>query len=88
MHAAGPQASAVNNGDVCSFVDRSKTFKGVCVSKPPCVAACGAEGYPDGSCFLDDVADGDHRVCLCTGQCTPPEAATTSRGVRKTMIPY
>ncbi|OEL15463.1 hypothetical protein BAE44_0023519 [Dichanthelium oligosanthes] len=71
------QASAGNNGDVCSVVYRSKTFEGACVSKPPCVAACGGDGYPDGYCFLD-VADPDHRVCMCTGPC-PPEAAT-SRG--------
>ena len=54
MHAAGPQANAV-----CSVWDRSKTFKGVCVSKPPCVAACAGEGYPNGFCFLD-VAAPDH----------------------------
>ncbi|PAN04253.1 hypothetical protein PAHAL_1G052200 [Panicum hallii] len=81
------QASAVNNGGVCSAVDRSKTFKGVCVSKAPCVAACGGEGYPDGYCFMD-VADPDYRVCMCTGPCSPPDPAATSRAVRKTKIPY
>jgi len=82
MHAGLQQAGAV-----CSVVDRSKTFKGVCVSKPPCVAACGGEGYPNGYCFLD-VADPDHRVCMCTGPCPPPATTPTPRMVRKTMIPY
>ena len=85
MHAGLQQAGAV-----CSVVDRSKTFKGVCVSKPPCVAACGSEGYPGGYCFLD-VADPDHRVCMCTGPCPPlatTAPTTTPRMVRKTMIPY
>ena len=82
MHAEGPQANAV-----CSVWDRSKTFKGVCVSRPTCVAACAGEGYPNGYCFLD-VADPDHRVCMCTGPCPPLETTTTPRMVRKTMIPY
>ena len=78
MHAAGPQANAV-----CYVWDRSKTFKGVRVSKPPCVAACAGEGYPNGFCFLD-VAAPDHRVCMCTGPCSPPELATT---MRKMVLP-
>jgi hypothetical protein len=82
MDAAGGQglqaSSGRNSGDVCSAVGRSKTFKGACVSKPPCVAACGGEGYPDGYCFKD-VADPGHRVCMCTGPC-PPHVAAASRG--------
>ncbi|CAN6247022.1 unnamed protein product [Urochloa humidicola] len=72
------QASAGNNGAECSAVARSKTFKGFCVSKPPCVAACRGEGYPDGYCFLD-VATPDHRVCMCTKPCSS-ETTTASRG--------
>ncbi|CAL5023739.1 unnamed protein product [Urochloa decumbens] len=72
------QASAGNDGSVCSAISHSKTFKGFCVSKPPCVAACRGEGYPDGYCFLDP-ATPDHRVCICTRPC-PPETAAASRG--------
>ncbi|CAM0147343.1 unnamed protein product [Urochloa decumbens] len=74
------QASAGNDGSVCSAISHSKTFKGFCVSKPPCVAACRGEGYPDGYCFLDP-ATPDHRVCMCTRPCPPgTAAAVASRG--------
>ncbi|CAO2037325.1 unnamed protein product [Urochloa humidicola] len=73
------QASAGNNGVVCSAEARSKTFKGFCMSKPPCVAACGGEGYTDGYCFMD-IADPTHRrVCMCNKAC-PPEVAAASLG--------
>nr|CAB3448998.1 unnamed protein product [Digitaria exilis] len=63
-------------GDQCYSVYHSNTFKGPCVTDPPCIAACAREGRPGGLCFFDV----GHRVCICTAPCPPPPATTSSRG--------
>jgi len=79
MRATGGQGAAT--GDECSAISRSTTFQGDCHSRDLCVATCRSEGHTAGYCFRD-VADPDHRVCLCTSPCPPGPAMTTtmSRG--------
>ncbi|KAG0531906.1 hypothetical protein BDA96_04G062300 [Sorghum bicolor] len=75
----GGQGAAT--GDECSAISRSTAFQGDCQSRDLCVATCRREGHTAGYCFRD-VADPDHRVCLCTSPCQPEPATatTTSRG--------
>ncbi|CAD6247930.1 unnamed protein product [Miscanthus lutarioriparius] len=71
-------------GDECSAISRSTTFQGDCHSRDLCVATCRSEGHAAGYCFRD-VADPDHRVCMCTAPC-PPEPVTTMTTSRGNMV--
>ncbi|XP_066329526.1 uncharacterized protein [Miscanthus floridulus] len=79
---AGGQGAAT--GDECSAISRSTTFQGDCHCRDHCVATCRSEGHTAGYCFRD-VADPDHRVCMCTAPC-PPEPVTTTMTSRGNMV--
>ncbi|GJN19101.1 hypothetical protein PR202_gb06339 [Eleusine coracana subsp. coracana] len=71
LTAADQVQAGTIGGPECTVAHRSTTFKGVCTTAA-CVAACRHELYTEGHCFMD-VSDPDHRVCMCTKPCPPPE---------------
>ncbi|GJM90322.1 hypothetical protein PR202_ga06589 [Eleusine coracana subsp. coracana] len=82
LTAADQVQAGVIGGPECTVAHRSTTFKGVCgggSTTAACVAACRHELYTEGHCFMD-VSDPDHRVCMCTKPCPPPEPEKSARG--------